>query len=97
MHDSIESGRQVVAILGEPAARELLDVLMTRSRQERAEAIDRLLDRQTIALLVEALIDLEAGVLTRAQQLEGLAEVLGVGRPARPSQTPPMARCLTGQ
>ncbi len=76
MSDPVEVGLQVVAILGEPAAREHLGVL-TCSPQDRAEVIGRLFDRETTTVQAEALIDAEADDLARAQLVEDLQQVLG--------------------
>jgi hypothetical protein len=51
-------GERVVAALGEPAARELLDVLQ-RSDADRAALIGRLHIRDDAAWLAELLMDLE--------------------------------------
>jgi hypothetical protein len=52
---------RVVAALGEPGARELLEVL-ERSDQDRAALIGRLLGREDARWLAELLIDLEDDV-----------------------------------
>jgi hypothetical protein len=56
---SHDLGTRIVAALGEPAARELLDVL-TRSEPERAALIGRLHVREDAAWLAELLMDIES-------------------------------------
>jgi hypothetical protein len=60
-------GERVVAALGEPAARQLLDVL-ERSDADRAELIGRLHVRDDAAWLADLLMDLEddVGEIARA-------------------------------
>jgi hypothetical protein len=55
---SEDIGQRVIAALGEPAARELLEVL-ERSDADRAALIGRLHVRDDAAWLAELLIDLE--------------------------------------
>jgi hypothetical protein len=61
--------------LGEPAARELLDVL-TRSDADRAALIGRLHRRDDARWLAELLTDLEVDETARLQLAEGLRRVL---------------------
>ena len=51
--ESAALGRRVVGILGEGAARELLDV-MTRSEEDRAAIIGRLSQRDDATVLAES-------------------------------------------
>jgi hypothetical protein len=52
-------GSRIVATLGEPGARELLDVL-TRPDVDRAALIGRLLQRDATTWLAELLMDIES-------------------------------------
>ena len=74
-------GDRVVAVLGEPAARELLGVL-ERSDVDRAATIARLHAREDAAWLAELLIDLEddVGEIARLRLVDELRRVLGEGR-----------------
>jgi hypothetical protein len=56
-----DGGARVIAALGEPAARELLEVL-ERSDADRAALIARLDAREDAAWLAEVLMDLEDDV-----------------------------------
>jgi hypothetical protein len=58
---SEDIGQRVVAALGEPAARELLEVL-ERSDADRAALIGRLHPREDAAWLAELLMDLRGRV-----------------------------------
>jgi hypothetical protein len=75
---SRDLGSRVVAALGEPAARELLDVL-TRSDADRAALIGRLLLRDDASWLGELLIEIESDPddLTRLKLIAALQVVLG--------------------
>jgi hypothetical protein len=75
-----EFGERVVAILGEPAAREFLDVL-TRPEAARAEVIGRLYSRADTTELAEALIELESDPddLSRLRLIDELERALGLG------------------
>jgi hypothetical protein len=70
-------GARVVAALGEPAARELLEVL-ERSDADRAALIARLHVRDDAAWLAEILIDLEddVGEIARLRLVDGLRRAL---------------------
>ncbi len=70
-------GARIVAALGEPAARELLDVL-TRSDADRAALIGRLHVREEAAWLTELLIEIESDPddLTRFKLIGALQAVL---------------------
>jgi hypothetical protein len=69
-------GDQIVAILGEDAARELLEVL-DRSVEDRASLIGRLLARDDTVALGEALLDMESDPddLTRLRLIDALEQV----------------------
>jgi hypothetical protein len=71
-------GPRVVAAIGEPAARELLDVL-ERSDTDRATLIGRLHLRDDAAWLAELLMDIESDSddVTRLQLIAGLRDCLG--------------------
>ena len=71
-------GDRVVAALGEPAARELLDVL-ERSDADRAALIGRLHVRDDAAWLSELLMDLEddVGEIARLRLAEALRRQVG--------------------
>jgi hypothetical protein len=73
-------GARVVAALGEPAARELLDAL-ERSDADRAALIGRLYARDDARWLAELLMDLEdeRGELVRLRLIDALRRE--VGRP----------------
>lgn len=75
--DDREIGERVVAILGDPAARELLDVL-TCSEEERARLIGRLSARDDMTDLAEALIEVESDPddLTRLRLIDAFERVL---------------------
>jgi len=66
-------GERVVAALGEPAARELLEVL-ERSDADRAALIGRLHARDDAAWLAELLMDLEddVGEIARLRLVDAL-------------------------
>ena len=68
---------RVVAALGEPAARELLEVL-ERSDADRAALIGRLHVRDDAAWLAELLMDLEddVGEVARLRLVDGLSRIL---------------------
>lgn len=70
-------GAEVVTALGEPAARELLDVL-ERSDADRAALIGRLHVRDDAAWLAELLIDLEddVGEMARLRLVDDLRRTL---------------------
>jgi hypothetical protein len=72
-----EVGARIVAALGEPAARELLDVL-TRPDASRAALIGRLHLREDVAWLAELLMDIETDPddITRMQIVEALRRTL---------------------
>ena len=77
-HDANEAlGRRVVTMLGEPAARQLLDVL-TRSEEDRAALIGRLSQRDDASALAEMLIEIETDPdgITRLRLIDGLERVL---------------------
>jgi hypothetical protein len=71
-------GQRVIAALGEPAARELLDVL-ERSDADRAALVGRLHVRDDAAWLSERLIDLEdeVGEIARLRLIDTLRRSLG--------------------
>jgi hypothetical protein len=71
-------GQRVVAELGEPAARELLEVL-ERSDADRAALIGRLHVRDDAAWLVELLMDLEddMGEIARLRLVDELRRTVG--------------------
>ena len=71
-------GACVVGALGEPAARELLDVL-ERSDADRAGLIGRLHARDDARWLAELLIDLEddVGEIVRLRLVDGLRRQVG--------------------
>jgi hypothetical protein len=71
-------GERVVAALGEPAAREFLEVL-ERSDADRAAVIARLHARDDAAWLAELLMDLEGdvGEIARLRLVEGLRRAVG--------------------
>ena len=71
-------GERVVAALGDPAARELLEVL-ERSDAERAALIGRLHVRDEVAWLAELLMDLEddLGEVARLRLVDELHRSLG--------------------
>jgi hypothetical protein len=75
---SKDIGRRVVAALGEPAARELLEVL-ERSDADRAALIGRLHVRDDAAWLAELLMDLEGevGEIARLRLVDDLRQTLG--------------------
>jgi hypothetical protein len=75
---SDDLGARIVAAIGEPAARELLDVL-TRPGADRAALISRLKLRDDAAWLAEMLIDIESDPddITRLQIVGGLRAVIG--------------------
>jgi hypothetical protein len=70
-------GERVVSALGEPAARELLDVL-ERSDADRAALIGRLHVRDDAAWLAELLMDLEddTGEIARLRLVDDLRRTL---------------------
>jgi hypothetical protein len=76
--ESNDLGSRIVSALGEPAARELLDVL-TRDDAERAALIGRLARRDDAMWLAELLIDIETDSedLTRLQLIGALRLFLG--------------------
>lgn len=71
-------GERVVAALGEPAARELLEIL-DRSDADRAALIGRLQLRDDARWLAELLIDLEddVGEIARLRLAEALRRQVG--------------------
>ena len=71
-------GKQIVAILGEEGARELMDVL-DRSEEERAHLIGRLLAREDTTTLGEALLEVESDPddIRRMRLIDALEQVLG--------------------
>jgi hypothetical protein len=71
-------GERVIAALGEPAARELLEVL-ERSDADRAALIGRLHVRDDAAWLAELLMDLEddVGEIARLRLVESLRREVG--------------------
>jgi hypothetical protein len=79
-------GARIVAAIGEPAARELLDAL-TRTNAERAALIGRLHAREDAAWLAELLVDIESDPddITR---LELIRSAPGGSEPARLSVGP---------
>ena len=70
-------GQRVVAALGEPAARELLEIL-ERSDADRAALIARLHVRDDAEWLAELLMDLEddVGEMARLRLVDGLRAAL---------------------
>lgn len=74
-------GKRVLCILGEPAVRELLD-LLEQSDSDRAALIGRLYGRDDATWLAELLMDLEddEGELARLALLKGLQAALGESR-----------------
>jgi hypothetical protein len=76
-------GARVVAALGEPAARELLEVL-ERSDADRAALIGRLYVREDAAWLAELLIDLEddVGEIARLRLVDELRRILVTDGPS---------------
>jgi hypothetical protein len=77
--DPVGVGARVVAALGEPAAREFLEVL-ERPDAERAELIGRFFARDDRARwLAEILMDLadEVGEIARFRLVDDLRRVLG--------------------
>jgi hypothetical protein len=75
---SEDIGQRVVAALGEPGARELLDVLQ-RSDVDRAALIGRLHVRDDAAWLAELLMDLEddVGEIARLRLVDEIRRALG--------------------
>lgn len=73
-----DAGRRVVASLGVPAARELLEVL-ERSDADQAALIGRLHARDHARWLAELLLDLEddVGEIARLRLVDELHQVLG--------------------
>lgn len=78
MDDPRRLGEQIVAILGVPAATELLEVL-NRSHEDRAHLIGRLLARDDTTQLAEALIEVESDPdeITRLRLIDALERALG--------------------
>ena len=78
MRVSEDIGHRVVTALGEPAARELLEVL-ERSDADRAVLIGRLFIRDDAAWLAELLMDLEddVGEIARLRLVAELRARLG--------------------
>jgi hypothetical protein len=74
---SDDIGNRIIATLGEPAARELLDVMM-RSDADRAALIGRLQLRKGAAWLAELLIDIESDPddITRLELIGALRAVV---------------------
>lgn len=72
---NVDVGQRVVAALGEPGARELLDVL-ERSDADRAALIGRLYAEDDARWLAELLVDLEdeVGEMARLRLVQPLAE-----------------------
>jgi hypothetical protein len=70
-------GDRIVTVLGEPAARELLEVL-ERSDADRATVIARLHSRADAVWLAEVLMDLEddVGEIARLRLVDGLRRTL---------------------
>jgi hypothetical protein len=77
VNDFNNLGGRIVAALGEPAARELLDVL-TRSDADRAALIGRLHLREDASWLTELLIDIESDPddITRVELIRALLAVV---------------------
>jgi hypothetical protein len=75
---SEDIGQRVVTALGEPAARELLEVL-ERSDADRAALIGRLHVRDDAAWLAELLMDLEddVGEIARLRLVDEIRRALG--------------------
>jgi hypothetical protein len=75
--DPAAVGARIVAALGEPAARELLDVL-SRSDADRAALIGRLHQREDMTWLAELLIEIESDPndITRLELIGALQAVL---------------------
>lgn len=75
---SADVGQQAVDALGEPAAREFLDVI-TRSDGDRAALIGRLHARADADWLAELLMDLEGeeGELVRLALVDELRRTIG--------------------
>ncbi|MDP9223871.1 MAG: hypothetical protein M3P18_08445 [Actinomycetota bacterium] len=73
MNEFDDLGTRIVAALGEPAARELLDVL-TRPDAGRAALIGRLHQRDDTGWLAELLMDIESDPddIRRMQIIEAL-------------------------
>jgi hypothetical protein len=72
-----DAGERVIAALGEPAARELLEVL-ERSDEDRAALIGRLRVRDDAGWLAELLMELEddEGEIARLRLVDGLRRML---------------------
>jgi hypothetical protein len=70
-----DTGARVVAVLGEPAARELLEALEP-SDEERAPLIGRLHARDDTRWLAELLIDLEDDEIARFRLVDALRATL---------------------
>jgi hypothetical protein len=77
--DAYDVGARVVDALGEPAAREFLEVL-ERPDADRAALIGRLHARDDAAWLAELLIDLEdeVGEIARLRLVDGLRRRLNL-------------------
>ncbi len=80
-------GERIVAVLGEPAAHELLDVL-TRPPEERVAVIGKLHARSETRALAESLIDLEEDEPARLR----FTEARGVGWETTSSGAPTTLR-----
>lgn len=76
--DDTELGGKVAAILGVPAAAELLEVL-NRSEEDPVHLIGRLLARDDTVTLGEALLEVESGPddITGFRLIDALERVLG--------------------
>jgi hypothetical protein len=72
--DYDDTGARIVAAVGEPAARELLDVL-TRPEADRAALIGQLHQRADKHWLAEVLTDLEVDEVARLHLIEALRRV----------------------
>ncbi len=77
MNEFDDLGPRIVSAVGEPAARELLDVL-TRSDADRAALIGRLHIREGAAWLAELLIEIESDPedIIRLQMIGAMRRVL---------------------
>jgi hypothetical protein len=77
VNESDYLGSRIMSALGEPAARELLDVL-TRSDADRAALIGQLHARADAAWLADLLIEMESDPddITRLQVIGALRRVL---------------------
>jgi hypothetical protein len=85
-----ESGQRIVAILGVPAATELLEVL-NRPEEERAHLIGRLLARDDTTEFAETLIEVESDPddITRLRLIDARNVHRTLGRPGVPHPRSP--------